>query len=209
MKPPRPYENGNALFLILIAVALFAALSYAVTQSGRGSGDVDKERAVIDAAQITQYAAHVHSTVQRMVLTGANSAELLFGSMDTGSNAVFAPEGGGAVFQVPQTGWCVSPCGAGPFSGWGYDAATSPGGYIPWPVAGIGSSTAETNMWLGPLRIDICEAIDTGLGLGVPPATDNSFVGTEYDAYNGQAFFCYQELGGGGGFWYMHVLVER
>ena len=53
-------EKGNVLFLILIAVALFAALSYAVTQSSRsGGGDANNETSLINSAQVTQYPASV------------------------------------------------------------------------------------------------------------------------------------------------------
>jgi len=59
-------EKGNALFLILIAVALFAALSYAVTQSGRSGGGVDKETLRIQAALFIQQSGLIRNEIQRM-----------------------------------------------------------------------------------------------------------------------------------------------
>lgn len=106
----RKSERGNVLFLILIAVALFAALSYAVTQSTRsGSSDASSETNLINSAQLAQYPAGVRTSVVRMVIGGISVDTLLF---DTPSdfalveaasktaNAVFHPSGGGAVFQV-------------------------------------------------------------------------------------------------------------
>ena len=66
-------QSGNALFLILIAVALFAALSYAVTQSGRGGGNVNREVVKTDAARLVQYAGQITQAVQKLMLIGACS----------------------------------------------------------------------------------------------------------------------------------------
>lgn len=61
-------QSGNVLFLILIAVALFAALSYAVTKSTRGGGNANSEIQQLDTAQMMQYASSVKMAVQRLKL---------------------------------------------------------------------------------------------------------------------------------------------
>lgn len=105
----RDGERGNVLFLILIAVALFAALSYAVTQSTRsGSSDASSETNLINSAQLAQYPAGVRTSVVRMIIGGVGVETLLFDTPSDFSlieaasktaNAVFHPSGGGAVFQ--------------------------------------------------------------------------------------------------------------
>lgn len=63
-------ETGSILFLILLAVVLFAALSYAVTSSMRGGGrDGSEEGAQALASDITQYGTTVSNELARFLLT--------------------------------------------------------------------------------------------------------------------------------------------
>ena len=72
--------SGNALFLILIAVALFAALSYAVTQSSRsGTNVMDDEQAELIASTILDYGAQVRLAVNRVrTVNGCRKTEVSF-----------------------------------------------------------------------------------------------------------------------------------
>lgn len=108
----RKNEQGNALFLILIAVTLFAALSYAVTQSGRGGSHVASgETALINSSQITQYPAGIRTGITRMLIRGASVDNLDFSAPqdaeydDDPLNEVFHPSGGGVNYQnvIPDT----------------------------------------------------------------------------------------------------------
>ena len=97
-------QKGNVLFLILIAVALFAALSYAVTQSSRSGGDASRETNILNAAQLTQYPVTVRTAVLRMVIDGFQDTSIAF-TKPSGTAAVsdprlvFNPVGGGAIYQ--------------------------------------------------------------------------------------------------------------
>lgn len=119
----RENERGNVLFLILIAVALFAALSYAVTSSSRsGGGDANSETNLISSATITQYPASIRTAIVRMIISGRDDTSLNFDKpIDfattcdaTSGPCVFHPGGGGAtrvtanpdvVTAAVQTDW--------------------------------------------------------------------------------------------------------
>ncbi|MFA5593494.1 MAG: hypothetical protein WC989_09310 [Micavibrio sp.] len=104
----RQAEKGNVLFLILIAVALFAALSYVVTQSTRsGSGSTEREKNILSGAQMTQYPTALRTSIIRMVLGGSSVENIKFDApgstgftMVSAPLLVFHPQGGGASYQM-------------------------------------------------------------------------------------------------------------
>ena len=128
-KEHRNAQSGNALIYVLIAIALFAALSFTLSrQTDTGeAGELSDTRAELYATQLISYAAQVKSALDQMTFTGAKIDELDFidpsdagfnsGTQKERSNRVFHPEGGGitkgrlpeeAVHQVatsPVAGW--------------------------------------------------------------------------------------------------------
>lgn len=70
----RRAESGNVLVYILIAIALLASLSYAVSQSSRGSGSqITQERVNLMATEILDYADLIGKAVVQLKLRGCDS----------------------------------------------------------------------------------------------------------------------------------------
>lgn len=140
-------QNGNALFLILIAVALFAALSYAVTSSGRGSASVTKEKNVIEAARIIDQAGLVEQTISRLrLINGCSDTQISF------ENTVVTGYTNGS---APADRKCHV-----------FDPA---GGALGWPDIPAATNTALPYLFTGSV---IMKNIGTGVFPPAPPTAD-------------------------------------
>lgn len=98
-------QNGNALFLILIAVALFAALSYAITKSGRGGGSISKEQAEIDYAKISNSLSAARAEFIRLRISGCGIVDIGRQSGDAAASgcALWAEDGGSIIDSSTDT----------------------------------------------------------------------------------------------------------
>ena len=182
----RKGERGNVLFLILIAVALFAALSYAVTSSSRsGGGDVNEEANLLSASTITQYPASVRTAMIRMQVTGRIQLEdMEFNDPDDFGNClpsaltaeltrcVFHPDGGGATHVDAPSDVMVNESpgvwvynGENEINGVGL---TSGVGATPGVEDTPDAAAVELIAFLPGIKEGICEIINEELGIGTP-----------------------------------------
>ena len=67
-------------FLILIAVALFAALTYAVSHNGRNQNPMNRESTKLQATQIMTFGNRVKTAIDRLRISGCAENQLDFGN---------------------------------------------------------------------------------------------------------------------------------
>jgi len=180
-------SQGNVLFLILIAVALFAALSYAVTGSSRNSGgDTQSETVLIASTALTQYGSALENAMtfltvskscsvdtisfERPPLDGSDTIYINTASPPDLSCHIFSGNGGRVSVQTPPTS-----------ANDGRDWA-----YIETRVLGVGADQTacgpecnELVAILGGIRESVCQKINERL-TGVPtiPQQDD---GNDYE----------------------------
>ena len=206
-------QSGNALFLILIAVALFAALSYAVTQSGRGGGSIDRETEEIGLAQLMQEIGRVQNAFDRMSLLGtpadqiefcvpANITRSCFSSgtgadalCSTGSNCLFSAEGGGLTSLNLIAESLINPARGNIWTFREVSNATT--------TLGHGTAAADIIFEHDGISLDACEALNTKLELSVPLVQDPN--GGDVGGDSGAYIHCYEFFNGA--IWLPKVMI--
>lgn len=173
------------MFIILIAIALFGALGFAVTRSGSGTATMSREQADLAATRILDYATAVQNGVENIMITNHvpvykvafnnNTNKKYDGSSPNGTIPsspanpnlyLFLRQGGGVkevLFEDATNGGSCGGCNT--------NSVKAGHPYFRW-VNNMGTGTADMAMLILYLTDDVCRAINRKLGItGIPAAS--------------------------------------
>jgi len=163
MMTDRNREYGNVLFIILIGVALFGALSFVVSgmmRGGSGSGNiVSEEKAGLYANEILDYARGVRQAVQDLrISNGCGKGDISFennieAGYTNGTNTacqVFHTDGGSLRWFTPDPA-------INDGSQWVFAGTND--------VNGVGSTAADLVMILRNINPQICTKLNDVSGI--------------------------------------------
>lgn len=179
-------ESGNVRFLILIAIALFAALAVAVMQSSLFQSDESTNaRNMISTTEVTQFPGGVRTGIVRMMAANNISAGQLefsppseFSSLTANKSGkhtrgVFHPDGGSVVYQPSPAEVMAS----GSPGTWYFNANFS--------IPNIGN---EMIAFLPGLKKQVCQKINGQLGIISNPVPVVPGAVKNYEKTQGPAF---------------------
>lgn len=195
-------SRGNVLFLILIAVVLFAALSYAVTQSSRGGGNTTTETAKIQASELMNYVGLVRVAIQRMRASGVSEEDICFASSHSNwghvsygtslaacsdeDGALFYAEGGGVPFMRPKQAW-IDPSIPNTYGEYGAFTYTGIVHVVGIGTDGTDDSNPELTFIFPYISKEMCAEVNKMVGLPynpIPDEDDEFHIGTSGKRFN-------------------------
>lgn len=178
----RTSQHGNALWFILVAIVLLAALTVLLSRSGSNvdqSGDVEQQR--IKASQILRWAKGIESAIEQMKLRGISERDISFENTVTAqdySNAlcdahadpneckIFATGGGGQNYLNPPSG------SAATGSEWIFTGANNVG-TTAYPIGTTAAGTGNDLVLLLPnANAALCAQINRDMEIASPIPTD-------------------------------------
>jgi hypothetical protein len=162
---PFYHQRGQALFLVLIAIALFAALAYVVTQATPGNHAAAPASALKTPARVAAYPAAIQSSVKKIVSTGVDAAELDFQPDGEGKAAVFS-----SAFGIPYR----SPAPAlGVEIEWSFKGISKDNrGFFVTGAGTDGPKGKDVIAYLDNVPKTVCEDINEALGLPREPLAE-------------------------------------
>ena len=173
-------QNGSALTIILITVALFAALGFALSQQGDTAKGLTAEKSRLLVADVIDMGNKMSDTVAQLRLRGVKASQISFANaVVTGYNnlacttdkcKIFAFDGGGRDWEKP-----VSEINGG--LDWSYTGDLA--------ITNIGGADADLVALLPKLSLDLCNQINKALGLTDAAGPPPSFSSAAANKYTG------------------------
>jgi hypothetical protein len=185
-------QKGSVLFIILIGVMLFAALSYSVAHMMRGGSPtmIGEEKSRLFGDEILNYARALRSAVQNLKISNScKDSEISFEHTDLAGYThspvvpdtckIFHSSGGGMVYQAPSAEWLDTVYSPAPAlrGNWYFPANTCVPGTGTAPAGGCDANGDDDEAIIAVLpflRRQICIQINDLLGVanpgGEPPA---------------------------------------
>lgn len=171
---------GNVLFLILIAVALFAALSYVVIQGTRsGGGSTQAENVKLETAKLMNFFTAIGSEYHKDEIDATNGIRIGTGSafgLCSGYTGCFW-------FDNPSTPYTVT-VRRQMYRLFAADTNQNRG------VIGVSSSIAQDIVWLEDVPEDICEEVNRAMGVSGIPANSADYPSQPMNAGIKQLMAC-------------------
>jgi hypothetical protein len=228
-------ESGNALFMILIGVVLFAALAFTFTKGSQQGGEsISIRQSELATSDIISFGQRVSRTIDGMLRQGKSETQISFEGLNTYTNAACTDDSC-KVFVAAGKG--IQP--VYPLETWLDRAHSADYSYMNWYISaqfcvpGLPDNTCaapkgnDLVMVLPYVKRDLCVTINNKLGIPNPPPTPSNFGSvagaaqfdgsfspaggaTLWDAavLNGKSAGCLFDAGSGSYYFY-DVLMQR